>query len=40
MTVPDEHVIKKNLVLDLNIFEKKAMGGLIDKPLPGRSRDI
>ena len=32
--------VQKNLVLDLNIFEKKAMGGLIDKPLPGRSRDI
>jgi len=31
---------QKNLVLELDIPEKKAMGGLIDKPLLGRSRDI
>ena len=32
---------QKNLVLDLGApLEKKAMGGFIDKPLPGRSRDI
>ena len=31
---------QKNLVLDLGIPEKKALGGLIDKPLLGRSRDI
>ena len=32
--------VQKNLVLDLGAPEKKAMGGLIDKPLLGRSRDI
>ncbi len=32
--------VQKNLVLDLGAPEKKAFGGLIDKPLPGRSRDI
>ena len=32
--------VQKNLVLDLGAPEKKAYGGLIDKPLPGRSRDI
>jgi len=31
---------QKNLVLELDIPKKKAMGGLIDKPLLGRSRDI
>jgi hypothetical protein len=32
--------VQKNLVLDLGVPEPKAFGGLIDKPLPGRSRDI
>jgi len=32
--------VQKNLVLDLGAPEKKSFGGLIDKPLPGRSRDI
>ena len=32
--------VQKNLVLDLGFFEKKAMGGLIDKPLSGNSRYI
>ena len=31
---------QKNLVLELDIPKKKALGGLIDKPLLGRSRDI
>ena len=31
---------QKNLVLELDTPEKKALGGLIDKPLLGRSRDI
>ena len=32
--------VQKNLVLDLGVFEKKAMGGLIDKPLLGGDRYI
>ena len=32
--------VQKNLVFDLGVPEPKAFGGLIDKPLPGRSRDI
>ena len=31
---------QKNLVLDLGAPEKKAMGGMIDRPLPGGSRFI
>ena len=33
-------VVQKNLVLDLGEIEKKAYGGLIDKPLIGGSRYI
>ena len=32
--------VQKNLVLDLGAPEKKAMGGMIDSPLPGGSRFI
>jgi len=32
--------VQKNLVLDLGAPEKKAMGGMIDRPLPGGSRYI
>ena len=32
--------VQKNLVLDLGAPEQKSFGGLIDTPLPGRSRDI
>ncbi len=32
--------VQKNLVLDLGAPEKKAMGGMIDRPLPGGGRYI